>query len=136
MAFVDDLKVTVTTKSKELVKKAKETAEVIQLKTKISAENSKIDDVYKEIGKKYYDEKSATVDETYIPMFERVNTAIEKIEQLKKEIEYISRYKAETQVDEETAEETVKEATEVVEDIVENVEEIKIIEDELEEMAE
>lgn len=89
MAFFDNLGKTITTKSKEAAKKAKDITESLQLKSQISTEKNSIQDVYTQIGRKFYEENQSTADDSYIEFFEKIRLSFEKIAQLEKDINAI-----------------------------------------------
>lgn len=65
MDFLDKLGETISTKGKEVTGKAKDLAEVANLKSQISSCEDTIKKNYVEIGKKYYEIHAASPEEEY-----------------------------------------------------------------------
>ena len=65
MDFFDKLGTTISTKGKEVTGKAKDLAEVANLKSQISACESVIKKNYIEIGKKYYEMHASAPEDEY-----------------------------------------------------------------------
>lgn len=86
MAFLEELGKTITDKSREVVEKAKDLTEVLQLKSQISSERAKMNDAYTSIGKTFFKMTEDEISEPYKNDFEAVRTCIAKISALEEEI--------------------------------------------------
>lgn len=88
MDFFDKLGETISSKSRDVAKKAKEITEVVSLNAKISTQEDIIKKAYYDIGKKYYETHKDEVNE-FSSEFEIINHALKEIEIYKKEIQTI-----------------------------------------------
>lgn len=86
MAFLEELGKTITDKSREVVEKAKDLTEVLQLKSQISSERAKLNDAYTSIGKTYFKIHDDEVEKAYAEDFDAVRACLAKIEALEEEI--------------------------------------------------
>lgn len=87
MAFLEELGKTISDKGKEAAKKARGLTEVLQLKSQISSEKSKINETYASIGKIYMENhKNGPDDEMYDTLYHSVKEGLAKIAELEKEI--------------------------------------------------
>lgn len=86
MAFFEDLGKTISDTSKEVATKAKALTEAISLKTQISSEKAKLNDVYKSIGKKYYESHPEAEDEVYVMEYDLIKAGLAKIAVLEEEL--------------------------------------------------
>ena len=66
---------------KDVSDKVKETAEMVRLRQRICAEEDKLADAYRSIGKLYYEKHEGEIDEDYMPHFEHVGEAKAAIEE-------------------------------------------------------
>lgn len=92
-SFFDKLGETITAKSKDVAKKAKEVAEVVNLNAKISTQEEIIKKAYLEIGQKYYEKNKLDVSNEFGLEFEKIAEALEEISKLKNEIQSIKNCK-------------------------------------------
>lgn len=86
MAFFDKMSETLTTKGKDVAKKAKELAEITGLNSQISIQQEIMNKAYISIGKAYYEQVKDNPDELYVSDFEKVTKASEKIQELKRQV--------------------------------------------------
>lgn len=93
MSFFDKLGETITAKSKDVAKKAKEVAEVVNLNTKISTQEEIIKKAYLKIGQKYYEQNKLDTTNEFGLEFETITEALEEITKLKNEIQSIKNCK-------------------------------------------
>jgi len=93
MDFFEKLGETISTKSKDVAKKAKEVAEVVSLNAKISTQEDIINKTYAEIGQKYYEKNKQDSFHEFGAEFDTINHAMEEIERLKDEIQTIKNTK-------------------------------------------
>lgn len=84
--FLDKVGETITSKGKDVAKKAKEIAEVVSLNNQISTQEDTINKVFLEIGKSVYQLKEEWVSTELAEKFSIVDSAYEEIGKLKKEI--------------------------------------------------
>lgn len=89
MAFFDKMGETISSKSKDLAKKAKDMAEISSLNGQISSQEELINRTYLEMGKMYYDTNKEAPDANYAEKCITITTALERCEQLKKDIQMI-----------------------------------------------
>ncbi len=82
MAFFD----TLTSKSKDVAKKAKELAEVTSLNSQISSKESEIKNIYREIGKVIYENKATWKEVDLGEQFAKIEGIEEQIAKLKADI--------------------------------------------------
>jgi ribosomal protein L40E len=92
-SFFDKLGETITAKSKDVAKKAKEVAEVVNLNAKISTQEEIIKKAYLEIGQKYYEKNKLDISNEFGMEFEKIAEALEEISKLKNEIQSIKNCK-------------------------------------------
>lgn len=88
-SFLDKLSDTITIKSKEIVKKAKDMADVASLKSQINNQQDIVNRSYMILGKAYYNENKNAPSKDKEEIFQTIQTALEKIENLKLELEAI-----------------------------------------------
>lgn len=93
MDFFEKLGETISTKSKDVAKRAKEVAEVVSLNAKISTQEDIIKKTYAEIGQKYYEKNKVDSFHEFGAEFDIINHALEEIERLKDEIQTIKNTK-------------------------------------------
>lgn len=89
MEFLDKLGETITTKGKEMTGKAKELAEVANLKSQINTCEEVIKKNYVEIGKKYYEKHAAAPEEEYDEQCRAIANAQNAIVDLENKIKEI-----------------------------------------------
>lgn len=93
MSFFDDLGKTLTDKSQEVAKKAKDVTEVTRLNSQISSEQKKIESCYTEIGRIYYQKMSANPEPEYAELAGQISQSMANIEACRNEITKIRRIK-------------------------------------------
>lgn len=86
MAFLDDLGRTLSDKGREAAQMAKEVAELVQLKTQLSAEKSRLRDLYSSIGKAYYEKHQQEEDGEFSKSFAVIRQSFQKMEELERKI--------------------------------------------------
>ncbi len=89
MTFFDKLGETITNKSKDIARKAKDVADVATLKSQISSQQDIVNRAYIVLGKTYYNENKNNPPEEFEDTFKSLSKALEKIEQLKNDIQII-----------------------------------------------
>ncbi|WP_192451655.1 zinc-ribbon domain-containing protein [Candidatus Galacturonibacter soehngenii] len=93
MDFFEKLGETISTKSKDVAKKAKEVAEVVSLNAKISTQEDIIKKTYAQIGQKYYEKYKEDSFNEFGAEFDSINHAMEEIKRLQDEIQTIKNTK-------------------------------------------
>lgn len=93
MDFFEKLGETISTKSKDVAKKAKEVAEVVSLNAKISTQEDIIKKTYAQIGQKYYEKYKEDSFNEFGAEFDIINHAMEEIQHLQDEIQTIKNTK-------------------------------------------
>lgn len=86
MAFFDELGKAISGKGKEAATKVKDLTEILQLKSKLSAEKEKINKAYIILGKAYYDRHEASAEEEYAQEFEAIRGGLIRASELEDEI--------------------------------------------------
>lgn len=86
MSFLDDLGKTITNKSQDVAKKAKDITEVTRLNSQISSERKIIDSCYLEIGKLYYQRHQESPEQCFAEYIEKIHQSERNIEQWNEEI--------------------------------------------------
>lgn len=86
MAFFDELGKAISGKGKEAATKVKDLTEILQLKSKLSAEKEKINKAYITLGKAYYDRHEASAEEEYAQEFETIRAGLIRTSELEDEI--------------------------------------------------
>lgn len=76
-----------TIKESDATKKAKNYAEIPGLTVQVGKQESIVKKAYQEIGEAYYNAHKDDPENAYAPMIETITQALEKIDQLKMEIE-------------------------------------------------
>ena len=90
MAFFEEMGKTLADKSKEAAQKAKDVAEVLQLKAQINSEKGKVKELYAAIGAVYLKKNRENEEDEYkmfFPEIEKVLVRIEELESKVKELE-------------------------------------------------
>lgn len=82
MAFLDDMKRSLTMTGKQVAEKTKELSETVRLKTQIGAEKEAVRREYQRVGKKVFETASAAEKERYSEEFEKIRGSLEKIQEL------------------------------------------------------
>lgn len=141
MDFFNKVGNTISTKSKDVAKKAKEIAEITNLSSQVASKENSIRALYTEIGKIVYGNYKDDKQEEVIDKFTAIDTYLEEIDALKvqmkalKGIQVCDTCGAEVDINsdfcpkcgakmpEKVVEEVVEEAVETTEEVVEEVEE-------------
>lgn len=89
MEFFDKLGETITTKGKEVTDKAKDLAEIANLKSQINTCEDVIKKNYMEIGKLYYEKHASDPEEDYEEQVRAISNAQNGIEKLQDKIKEI-----------------------------------------------
>lgn len=89
MTFFDKLGDTISNKSKDIAKKAKEVADIATLKSQVSSQQDIVNRAYIVLGKAYYNENKNNPSSEYEDTFTALTKALEKIDQLKNDIQII-----------------------------------------------
>jgi len=82
MAFLDEIGKTLADKGREAAQKAKEMAEVLQIKGQISAEKSKVKELYGSIGAVYFKNHREEPDDEYQLFFPEIEKTLARIGEL------------------------------------------------------
>lgn len=86
MAFFEDLGKRITQTSQEVVQKTKDTAEVIKLNNMISDEEKCINNLYSEVGKKYFEIHFESYEQELEDMIIAIKEAKNKIEEYTEQV--------------------------------------------------
>ena len=86
MAFLDEIGKTLADKSKEAAQKAKDVAEVLQLKAQISSENSKVKELYGAIGALYFKNNRENPGDDYQMFFPEIEKSLAHIAEMKAKV--------------------------------------------------
>lgn len=89
MSFFNKIGETISSKSKDVAKKAKDMAEIAGLNGKISTQEEIIRTAYLEIGKAFYDKYGKDLSNEYGVECEKITIANDEIAKLKSEIQKI-----------------------------------------------
>lgn len=89
MEFLDKLGDAISAKGKVAVDKAKDMAEVVNLKSKVSAQEDLIKKCYQELGKLYFEQYADMPDAPFESSCEKIKAAKEEIAQLQSKIKEI-----------------------------------------------
>jgi ribosomal protein L40E len=87
MDFFEKVGDTITGKSKELAKKAKDVTDIAKLNSQISSEKDKINKNYIEIGRAYYNAHLHEENYNYEGLCGEITVSMDKITELKKDIQ-------------------------------------------------
>lgn len=87
MAFFDDLKKNLTDKGLEAAQKAKDTAEVLQLRAQITGQKNQLEKLYGAIGALYYRKHRKDEQDEYATFFGEIEKTILKIRELQARVE-------------------------------------------------
>lgn len=93
MSFFDDLGKTLTDKSQEVAKKAKDVTEVTRLNSQISSEQKKIEACYTDIGRMYYQKMNGNPEPEYAELAAQISQSMANIEAWRSEITRIRKIK-------------------------------------------
>lgn len=85
MDFFENLGTTISSKSKDVAKKAKELAEVAGLNGQISSQEDRLNRVFMELGRSVYESCKSMPDNRWSELFRQADEASAEIEQLKEE---------------------------------------------------
>ena len=86
MDFFNKVGSTISSKSKDVTKKAKEIAEIAKLTGQIAEKEESIKSAYIELGKYVYESQKEDAPEEVAEKFAVIDTTVEEIEHLKREI--------------------------------------------------
>lgn len=86
MAFLDDLGKTLTDMGKDAAQKTKDVVDILQMKTQIATEKSKLRDLYAVIGKSYYDVHKEAAAAEHAETCSQIDSALSKIAELEEKI--------------------------------------------------
>lgn len=86
MTFFDELGKTLTDMGRDAAQKAKEVAETLQLKSQLSSEKSRVNDLYAIIGKAYFESNQDVVEEKFKGLHTDINNALTNIATLEEKI--------------------------------------------------
>lgn len=86
MAFLDDLGRTLSDKGREAAQMAREMAELVQLKTQLGAERSRLRDLYCRIGKAYFEKYQESGRSEFPEEFDAIGQSFQKIAELEEKI--------------------------------------------------
>lgn len=89
MAFLDEIGKTLTDMGKDAAQRAKEVAEVLQLKTQINSEKARIRELYIAIGKIYFEQHQGEPEEQFMDTFTEIQNALGNISELEARISKI-----------------------------------------------
>lgn len=93
MEFFDKLGETISEKSKDVAKKAKEVAEIASLNNKISNQEKNIKKIYADIGQKIYEKYKNDSSNEFYEECKIVTEAFDEISKIKSEIQLLKNYK-------------------------------------------
>ena len=86
MAFFDEIGKTLADKSREAAKKAKDVAEILQLKAQISTEKSKTKELYASIGVLYFKKHRDDENDEYQMFFPEIEKTLAHIAELEERV--------------------------------------------------
>lgn len=86
MDFLNKVGSTISSKSKDVTKKAKELAEIAKLTGKIVEKEEAVKSAYIDLGKYVYESQKEDAPEEVAEKFAVIDAAVEEIEQLKREV--------------------------------------------------
>ena len=87
MAFLDELSKTLSNKGKEAAQKARETAEVLQVKAQIASEKSKLKELYGAVGVLYYKKHRNDEDNEFGDLFREIGNVLTNIAVLEEKVQ-------------------------------------------------
>ncbi len=87
--FFGKITETITNAASGISDKAKEVSEITALKGKIRGQEKVIDNVYLELGKRYYEANKNYIEDPNFDEMRKITEALDKIEDLKEDIENI-----------------------------------------------
>jgi hypothetical protein len=93
MAFIDDVSKTITDFSQAAIRKTKDIAELMKLNSEVSSQEYIINDMYRQIGKLYYESNKESHDDVYSEFFENIGKSTETIKIAREKIKIIKDYK-------------------------------------------
>ena len=89
MAFLDQISKNLAGYGKEAAKKAKDTAEIFQLKAEIRGEKQKINELYAAIGAVYFKNHRDESEDEYKMFFPEIENAMEHIAELEEKLKQL-----------------------------------------------
>ena len=91
MAFFDEIGKTLADKSREAAKKAKDVAEILQLKAQISTEKSKTKELYASIGVLYFKKHRDNENDEYQMFFPEIEKTLAHIAELEERVKKLEK---------------------------------------------
>lgn len=91
MDFFEKVAEKVTTTGKEVYEAAKDTKDIMQLKTKIKSDENEIAKQMYFIGEKFYEANKDVYDEAYAKYFEKIQTLKDSIAEKEEQIAEVGR---------------------------------------------
>ena len=91
MAFFDEIGKTLADKSREAAKKAKDVAEILQLKAQISTEKSKTKELYASIGVLYFKKHRDDENDEYQMFFPEIEKTLAHIAELEERVKKLEK---------------------------------------------
>lgn len=89
MAFFDKLGESISTKSKDVAKKAKDFTNISRLNSQITSEVDTVNKTFQSIGQEYFVTNQDDVNSVYADRFKVISDAKQRIENLRKDIQNI-----------------------------------------------
>ena len=86
MTFFDEISKNLTGYGKEVARKAKDAAQVLQLKAQIRGENQKINELYTAIGAVYFKNHREDSEDEYKMFFPEIESALTHVAELEKKL--------------------------------------------------
>lgn len=86
MAFFDEISKTLADKSRVAAQKAKDVAEVLQLKTQITSDKSKVKELYSAIGAVYFKNHREDAEDEYQLFFPEIEKTLAHIAELEEKV--------------------------------------------------
>ena len=87
MAFFDDLSKTLSDKGKEAAHKAKAAAGVLQMKTQIASEKSKLKELYGAVGVLYYKKHRDDEDNEFADLFKEIGNVLTNVAVMEEKVQ-------------------------------------------------
>lgn len=87
MAFLDDLSRTLSDKGKEAALKAREAAELLQMKAQIGSEKSKLKELYGAVGVLYYKKHRDDEDNEFGDLFREIGNVLTNVAALEEKVQ-------------------------------------------------
>lgn len=84
--FFSKLKTTIADTTKDVTQKTKDVVGISKLKSQISSEETRIEEAFLAIGKKFFEQNAGEVSDAFVEYFDTINDAKAKIAQYNTEI--------------------------------------------------